>query len=331
MKFRLITTKGIPIPNAVIKIEYGENVRHKYSNQSGETIIDDVLIGDKVKVFVDIRGKSTQADFICQEDNELHEIVFKSVHIPLYFWLIPLFLVIVFIVYFASSNSNTDEKIPTTKSEQKKDSVVITKYSFFVKDSKTDKPVSEVSIKLVYPDTVVEKKTDQNGFVVFNAFAHHLPLKYELKTLGYNPLSEKFKLDSVFKVKLSFNDSMEIDPVIASCGTEFQSKGIKTTIRSFKMNLPKGRFNLWFNMFNFPTRVDVYKGSYKNMSPANLIYSNQGYVKGIGNPVINLDSPDSIITVSMDGSAAKTGWVYKVYCARVPVKINVAPVVPNPQ
>jgi len=333
MKFRLVNSKGIPIPNAVLKIEYGDKVRNKYSNQQGETIVDDVLIGDKVKVFVDIRGKNTESEFICQEDNEQHDIILRTNRIPVYFWIIPLFVIIVFLVYLASSGSlNSSESNSENEKEVgvKKDSLIINNYLFQIKNSKTGKAIPEARIKLIYNDTSVEKFTDKSGTAVIKSFPFHLPQKIEIDKLGYLPYKNPFKLDSIFSVQLALNDSMEIDPLVAACGGEVQSKGIKTTIKSFKMNMPKGRFSIWYNLFALPTKVDIYKGGIKNISPQNLIFSNRGYQVGISNPGINFESPDSLVTVCFEAKTGKPAWVYKIYCARIPLPKATVPIVNQP-
>jgi hypothetical protein len=329
MKFRLINSKNIPIPNAVLKIEYGEKVRNKYSNQQGEAIIDDVLIGDKVKVYVDIRGKSTESEFICQEDNEQYNIVLRTNHIPVYFWIIPLAVILFVLIYLAGSGG--DDSSSTDKEDaKKKDTVIINNYSFYAKNSKTGTFIQGVKIDLIYVDTTVTKITDQKGNAVFASFAHHLPLKFELNKYGYQTYKKDFVLDSIFSIGMVQDDSMEIDPVVALCGTEIKSKGFKTTIKSVKMNMPKGRFNIWYNLFAVPTKVDVYKGKAKDISPQNLIFSNNGYMKGISNPRIDFESPDSLITICMEAKSGATSWVYKVYCAKIPVARPVVPVVNQP-
>jgi hypothetical protein len=332
MKFRLVNSKGIPIPNAVLRLEYGDKVRNKYTNQYGESMVEDVLIGDKIKAFVDIRGNKVESELICQEDNELHEIILKSSKLSLYVWLVPLFAIIVFLIFYTNSSISSDGEGQEEKNttEHKKDTVIISEYSFFVKNSKTGKPVADASVKLLYRDTIIQKHTNEVGLAKFRAFTHIFPQKYELNKLGYNSLVEDFKPDSVFYLKLTVDDSTEIYPVLSPCGSEVQSKGAKTTIKSFKMNMAKGRFHIWYDLFNLPAKVDIYKGHYKKMDTENLIYSNKGFLKGISHPYIEFESPDSIITVRIEGIKGNTAWVYKLYCARLPVKINPAPVVQEP-
>jgi hypothetical protein len=332
MKFRLVNSKGIPIPNAVLKIEYGDKSRNKYSNQFGETIVDDVLIGDKVTVFVDIRGKNTEAEFICQEDNEQHDIVLRTNRIPVYFWIIPLLVIIVFLIYLASSG-NVDK--PNGNAQEgdtlkKKDTVIISSYSFVVKNAKTGQGIPDARISLIYPDTLVQKFTDQKGMAKIAAFAHHLPLKYEFSKFGYLNIKKDFVLDSLFNIQLTPDDSVEIDPVVAACGSEIQSKGLKTSVKSFKMNMAKGRFNLWYNLFNIATKVDVYKGTVRNISAENLIYSNKGFMKGMNNAGIYFESQDSLITVCFESKGDKPAWVYKIYCAKIPSAKTTIPVVKQP-
>lgn len=328
MKFRLVNPKGMPIPNVVIKLEYGYTVRHKYSNQFGEFMIDDALIGDKIKVHVDLRGNSTESEFICQEDNELHEIMLKTNKVSLYFWTIPIIALIAFLIYYATTGKLVSEE--STEEEQaelpKKDTLIITRYTFIVSEGSTNQPIEDVKISLIYNDTLVQKVTDSKGFAEFPAFVHNLPGKFEMYKLGYIPVIKDFRPDSLFRIKMNKNDSINIDQVIHPCGIEVQSPGSKLSIKTFKMGIPKGRFNIWFNLFNVPTKVDIYKGNLKSVKPENLIYSTKAYLKGISNPLIQFESPDSLITVLFEGNAPKTTWVYKVYCARPPVKINPVPV-----
>ncbi len=320
MRFRLVNSKMQPIPNAVLRLEYGVNLRNKYTNQSGEAIVDDVLIGDKIKAMVELHGKKVEAEFICQKDDEIHEIIFKTRTASVYFWIIPLLLLIGFIILYANSDSsndiNDDEEIIV-----KKDSIKIKSYQFYIKATKKDLVVVGSKVKLIYNDAVFEQLTNEKGFVEFATVNNKLPLKYEVSALGFQFLSNEFKLDSIFRISLKEDDSTEILSSLLPCESLIESKGAKTTIYNFKMNMPKGKFNLWYNLFDLPDKVEVYNGKVNAVSEKNLIFSNKAFLTGIYNQSINFDSPDSTITVKMTGNSGKTSWVYKVFCAKKPVKV----------
>jgi hypothetical protein len=337
VKFRLVNSKGLPIPNAVMRFEYRDHVRNKYSNQNGETMIDDVLIGDKLLVSVDIKGKKVESSFICQQDNEKHEIIYNTGNLPIWFIVIPLALLIALILYFNpfSKSGKTPDAVEQDQELIKKDTVIITNYIFSVKNSKTKQAVAETKIRLIYKDSVIEKYTNQKGIAEFGNRPHKLPVKYELAKFGYFSVAKGFELDSIFHVSITRNDSIEIDPVVAACGTEHKSTGAKISVRTFKMNMAKGRLSIWYNLFNIPTKVEIYNGKATGKDASKLIFSNKSFLKGINNPGFLFESPDSTVTVFMEGISDKTTWVYKLYCARLPVKQNPTtnagqPVNPNP-
>jgi|GEM_PF-3785249 hypothetical protein len=315
MRFRLINTKSQPIPNAVLRLEYGLNVRNKYTNQHGEAMIEDVMIGDKIKTIVDIQGKVTTAEFICQKDDEMHVITFKSIKPSVYLLTIPLIIVIAAIVYFAStvdkSNSEKYEEIVV-----KKDTVIIHSYKFFVKGTKSGKALEGSNIKLIYKDASFTQIADNKGFAKFEAITGKIPKRFEIMSPGYLVLKKSFTLDSLFKVNLIEDDSVEVNSEILPCTSLLESRGKKTTICSFKMNFPKGKFNLWYNLFDLPDQVEVFNGKILGMSDKKLIFSTNGYFTGISNKTINFESADSIITVKIIGNTPKTSWVYKVFCAK---------------
>lgn len=320
MKFKLVNSKIQPIPNAVLRLEYGINVRNKYTNQLGEAMIDDVLIGDKIKAMVALNGKKVEAEFICQKDDELHEIIFKTRATAAYFWIIPLIFLIVFIVFYANSNKNNIED-ETEEIIVKKDTVIISNYSFYIKSTKNSIPVSGSRIKLIYDNTFFEQITDEKGFTKFAAIDKKLPVKYEISSIGFQSLNKAFTLDSVFKINLIEDDSTDIAYEILPCSTTLESKGVKTTIRNFKMNISKGQFKIWYNLFDLPDKVEIYNGKANSISEKNLIFSNKDYLTGISNPTVEFNSQDSIVTVKMTGKSGKTSWVYKIFCAKQYVKI----------
>jgi len=326
MKFRLVNSKSQPIPNAVIRLEFGDKVSNKYTNQYGEAMVDEVLIGDKVKVFVDVRGAQVSAEFICQEDDEMHEITLKTSNPKLYFWLIPIIVIIILGIFYANSDFsigesdyvNEDEEIPVN------DTLIINNYYFQVSEANTEEPVAESRVRLIYNDTVFEQLTDEYGLASFNAIAAKQPQRFEVGKVGYLEVSQDYKTDSVFLVKVIKNDSVSINTDILFCNNLVESNEKKINYQNFKMNLPKGRFKIWFNFFDLADKVDIYNGSLSSFSKKDLIFSTNNFVRGISSPYVKYESADSVITVCVTSSTADASWVYKVYCAR-----NYESVTPN--
>ncbi|MFN8258209.1 MAG: hypothetical protein U0W24_21150 [Bacteroidales bacterium] len=315
MRFRLINSKLQPIPNAVLRLEYGINVRNKYTNQSGEAMVEDIMIGDKVKAMVSLQGKKTEAEFICQNDDEMHEIVFKSNNKLVYLWIIPLLVIIAAIVYF-TGNFSGDESEEADIIVPKKDSLIFKDYKFYISATRKAVPVAGSRIKLIYNDMVSEMQTDKNGFANFRAVDKKVPQSIEISALGYLTLKKTFSPDSIFRLKLAEDDSVDIALGVLPCSSLIESKDKKMIVREFKMNINSGNFKIWYNLFDFPALVEIYNGKTGSISDKNLIYSSKTYMRGISNPAVNFSSPDSTVTVKISGKTSKSAWVFKVYCAR---------------
>jgi len=319
MKFRLLNSKMQPIPNAVLRLKYGVNERNKYTNQAGEAMIDDVLIGDKIQAMVSLQGKITEAEFICQKDDELHEIIFKSVTLSAYLLIIPLILVIGFIIFYANSGSNNKvekEREDETVVIVKKDTIINKNYQFFIYDAKSKLSIDRAKIKLNYQDNSKEEITDKKGYAQFGAIKNKLPVNYEITAFGYRAMTKEFVADKIYRINLLKDDSIQITNNILPCATVVESKGIKTTYNNFKMDMSKGRFKVWYNLYNTPDKVEVYNGKINNISEKSLIFSTNSYLTGIYNTAIEFNSPDSVITVKISSNSKMVNWLYKVYCGK---------------
>jgi hypothetical protein len=327
MKFRLVNSKNQPIPNAVVRLEYGDKVRNKYTNQNGEAMVDDVLIGDKVNVFVDVRGTSVSSEFICQEDDEMHQIILKTSNPKLLFWLIPIVVIVILGIFFANSDfSGSDSSDADDEVVEKKDTLIINNYYFQVVENGSDEPIQYSKVKLIYNDTAFEKVTDKDGIARFKSLENKLPHSYEVAKLGLRSQKNDYKLDSVFTVKLTKDDSVSINTEKVLCNTLIESDKIKTNYQSFKMNIPKGYFKIWMNFFGLDQKLDIYRGGISEVSEKNRIYTTEKFKKGIWSPNVEFESKDSTITVCVTSSTDKASWVYKVYCARLSVSKPVTPV-----
>ena len=317
MKFRLVNSKSQPIANAVVRLEFGDKTRNKYTNQFGEVQVDDVLIGDKVKAFVDVRGAQVSAEFICQEDDEMHEITLKTGNPKLLYWLIPILVIIIGGIFYANSDlSNSNSTSVTEDEEPKKDTLIITNYYFRVSEADSDEPIANSLASLVYSDTVFKAFTDKDGTAKFEAVENKEPLKFEVTQIGYSPVSQNYRLDSVYVFSLKKDDSVSINTNKILCNTLIESDKLKVNYQSFKMNLPKGQFKIWFNFFSLDHKLDIYNGDLNEVSETSLIYSTEKFRKGILSPYVQYESKDSTITICVTSSINKSAWVYKVYCAR---------------
>ena len=190
--------------------------------------------------------------------------------------------------------------------------------------TESEEPIKNSKVKLLYIDTVFEQFTDKDGIATFKSVDNKLPSGYEVSKIGLIGVKQDYSLDSVFMVKLKQDDSVSINQNLIACNNLIETDMVKTNYQSFKMNLPKGRFKIWFNFFNVNQKLDVYNGNLNNVSEKNLIYTTKNFQKGILSPYVEYESVDSTVTVCVTSSTNKASWVYKVYCARI-----LGPIVPT--
>ncbi|MCF6243314.1 MAG: hypothetical protein L3J74_18505 [Bacteroidales bacterium] len=320
-KIRLVNSNNEPVPNAIIRIEYNEKTRNKYSNQNGEVQIDDVLLGAKVIAWVDVRGKKAEIEFVCEKDNELHEMVLKTDQGKNFLWIIPVLLIAGLAYFLTKVDFESFLKSKKTKHEiVKKDSLIINNYHITVKDKKTNSILKAALVGLKYQDSTYIELTDSLGSVDFKPVSNKLPVEITGFLPGYFKNKLKFKQDSIFTLYLSKDDSTDVVLSVLPCGNLTQSEGAKITIRTFNMKMREGRFKLFYNMFDLPDRIDVYSGSSYDLSEDKLIYSSEGLVKGLKTTYLNFADADSLITIKVTGGTNETKWLYKVFCARPLIK-----------
>lgn len=318
LKLRLVGSKSEPVANAIIVLDYAGRAHNKYTNANGEIQVDDVPIGEKVKVFVDVRGNKAEAEYICDENDETHEIVLKTDSYKLYAWLIPLILIVgMFILYSQSNTQNlfTKEKKPEPQ-VLVKDTVFISHYQIVVKDKKLKNTIKNAKVALVYKDTSFVKFCDAQGQAVFDTLSGIEPLSIGASFPGYYNALLHFKADSLFEVFLQKNDSVDVGLNYLDCGLLTQSEGVKSTFRTFKMKARKGRFKLFYNMFSLPDKITVYNGNVHEISGDKIIFSTKKSVAGLKTLYVNFESADSLITINVVGNDKDTKWLYKVFCPK---------------
>lgn len=318
MKLKLVNSKSEPIPNAIIKLEYDEKTRNKYTNLNGEIQIDDILIGSKIKAFVDVRGNKTKAEFICKADNETQQMTLKTGNGNLIFWLIPLIIIVTVAVLFNKVDLNSFKRIEKKAEPEKiiKDTIIIRNYKILVKDKKQNKILKNAKVELVYNDSTHTKFSDNLGEVNFKAIAKKVPVEIKTSLLGYYENTTKFVYDRNNTVLITKNDSLDIGKNPLECGSLTEPAGFKTTYRTFRMGMEKGRFKLFYNMFDLPDKIDIYNGPAHSISEEKLIYSSNKMIKGLKNLSVTFISSDSLITVKVKGNDDNTKWLYKVFCPK---------------
>ncbi len=318
MKFRLVNSNAYPIANAVIRFEIGDHVRNKYTNKNGEVETDELSMGDKFNVSVDLKGKKLSNDFIFQGSDEVQQLVLKNNNTKQYLIFSLLLLLVIIVVFYATKDFSYDTKVEKTDAKvSKKDTTIIHNYYFKLKDKADSKAIKGSLVKLYYADTVMLAYTNDLGNAKFKALEKKAPSKYEISKLGFITIKNSILKDSILSESMQKDTSIFINAKINKCNDVVKSTGEKVIYQTYKMQVRKGRFKIWFNFFKKLHDIKVYSGDVDNISKENLIFSSEKPLKGIYNcPYMKFDNKDGLVTVCIISKDAKSNWVSKVYCAK---------------
>jgi len=319
MKFKLTNSELKPIPNAIIRLNYDGKERNKYSNQNGEAFINDIRIGSKINVFVDIRGRKIEKQYICNENNELHEIKMNTSNkqpIIVFFGIVALIALIILISKIDFSWGNTE--LPDKKEELVVEDTIIRNYKYLVKDKITGEPVNYPKISLIYDDTVYTKIINDDTFVNFKAIENKIPKEINISAIGYLTYKKDFILDSINEMILDRDTLIFVDDKLENCGIYIiKSEFNGTTIKNFKLNKAKGQFRLYYNMFKQPDKIEIYKGGVYNICEENIIYTSKIKVSNKLSTNVSFETNDSIISVKISGINNNKGWIYQILCPKI--------------
>ncbi len=322
MKFRLVDANSHPIVNAVVRFEVGEYARNKYTNQNGEVETDELKIGTKFNVSVDLRGRKLNTDCVFEDSEEVQQLVLRNRDTGYYAIVgLVLLLLIALIFYVAKNFSYSDDEQVALK-VSKKDTTIIQSYHVELQNKIDNAKIKGCLVKLYYADTTLTAYTDENGNAKINSLPNKLPVKYEFSKLGYKTITKQPIKDSVLSGKMLKDSAIFISDKEFKCNDIAKSQGAKISYQTYKMQVNKGYFKVWFNFFSKLHSIKVYSGGIDNISEENLIFTSKKQIKGIYNcPYIKYEDKNGLVTICIISNSEKSNWVYKAYCARSQISV----------
>ena len=110
-------------------------------------------------------------------------------------------------------------------------------------------------------------------------------------------------------------ESIDVSEVVVDCGVSIKSKGYGSTIRTINVKKSSGRLKIFYQMNSIADELIVYSGKASEISKDKIIWKTDGYVKFYKTVNFNFNTPDSLITIQINGGdETKTQWDFKVYC-----------------
>ncbi len=323
----VVNQQDEPIKNLKITLNNGSQTINQYSDDEGKTTFNAINCSNQVSILAEHQNTKKEIKFYCQNETEFHKIVIGKKRFWWLWWLIPLLLLLGLLFYFVicpiimSPIIHDDDTTDTIKIDTivpKPDSIPIVKgLKVIVLEDSTNYPVANAEVKLIYNKDTLTGKTNAKGEIIFDKVPEDnaLSINATVNATGYKELIAKFYFvkERIFYIS---NKSRDISDVVLPCGQDINSQGKGSTIRMINVKKASGKLTIIFDMFEIPDEIIVYNGKIDDIAADKVIWRSKGYVKRLHqNVFFDFNSPDSIITVQINGGdEKKTEWYFRVLC-----------------
>ncbi len=317
----VLTADDKPIQNLRVKVENGEKPYHKITNEQGYAYFENLECTQTIKLIVEYKNKK-HTELIKCEDKETKKTIKLGKKIGLlWLWILLALLLIALLVIFLPKiklPSNNNITPPQDTSQTTTDTTitppVIKGMKFNIKD-KDGNFIKDAEMSVTYNDTTYTGVSDTSGYIIFeNLLDTGKIVTAVVSAPGYQEQRLTIKIAPEKTIVLS-NQSVEISEVILPCGTQIESKGYHSTIQTFNMKKPQGKFLLLYDMFDIADKIIVYKGDAMHISNDKIIWQSNGFERKLHKIYVTYDSPDTLLTVEIQGGdTTRTEWYFKVNC-----------------
>ena len=333
IEIQAVNRKKEPIKNLKITIENGNNTFNLYSNEEGKVLLNDINCDNKVIIKTEYQKKKVKKNFYCQSENEFHQIVLGKRRWLLWLWLLLLLLLILGALFWffilpilqdidrdkitvvdtvVVDTTHTIDTITPPQIEHKGIKIIIL-------DKESNKPVANATVTIGYNSQSKTLQTNAKGEIIFEEVPED---KIEISVIiNSTEYIEQLATFMFVKEKTFYlsEESIDVSEIVVDCGQRIASKGYGSTIRTINVKKSSGKLRVFYQMNSIPDELIVYSGKASGISDDKIIWKTNGYVKFMNTVYFNFNTPDSLITVRINGGKFgkdedRTQWDFKVYC-----------------
>ncbi len=318
------------IPNLKVVVDNGKKTSNLISNQDGEIFLSQINCSHQIIVKTEYQKKKTEKLFYCKDDNEFHKIVLGRKKGLFWLWLIPLILLFLAALFYffllpfilddkediipivdtilVVDTTHVIDTIPEVVEEQKGINIVVL-------DKKTNQPVENASVTLEYNDQKIERETDAKGIINFaDVPEEKIQISITINAQSYTEQIATFMFTKEKTFYMS-DKSVDVSEIEIPCGQTINSKGYGSTIKTVRVNKTSGTVRIIFDTFSIADEVIIYNGKSSEINDNKIAWKSKGYVRSRHRENFQINSPDSLITIQINGGDEKrTEWYFKVYC-----------------
>jgi len=331
VKIQAVNRKKEAISNLKIIVDTGKSTSNLITDKNGDIFLTQVNCNNEIIVKTEYQNKKTEKKFYCKEDSETHQIILGRRKGFFWLWLLPLILLLLALFYFfLLPIILADKKAPIividTITEVDTTHVIDTipnipvivdlnGINIIVLDKETNKPVENAKVVLEYNNQKVELRTGAGGSINFeNVPEEKIEISVIINADDYTEQRATFMFTKEKTFYMS-DQSVDVSEIEIPCGVTVDSKGYGSTIKTVRVNKASGKVRIIFDTFTIPDEVIVYNGKSSEITDDKIVWKSKGFVKRLHRENFIINSPDSLITIQINGGdEERTEWYFKVYC-----------------
>lgn len=311
--------EGIPLKNILVEVENGMKKYSYYTNNDGLVVFRDLEIFLPTTLKIDYKGHKINKKITLIPEKTETNIYFKEA----FNYKILLFVLLLILgtigIFLLLKNINFDKIFkPSISQPIGIDSTLKPKepvgLQLKVIDS-TNKPIANCKINFVWNNKPFSFITDSLGQAQLEMLTDTTKfVTLSLEATGFAKQEYSFKIPKKEKVIVLSKISKEFTEEILPCGTKVESKGYRSTIKTFKMPTNQGTFSIAYNMREVPDEIIIYNGPSWEINADKIVWRS-GMVAGYRVKNISFNSADSLVTVEIRGNETqRTEWDFVVNC-----------------
>ena len=329
IEIQVVNRKKEPIKNLKITIDNGRNTVNLFSDNEGKVFLNDINCSNKLIIKTEYQKKKVEKSFYCQSENEFHQIVLGKRRCFLWLWLLLLLLLLAALFWFfilpILQDLDKDDVIVVDTVEVIDTTHIIDTVTpqpiehkglkVIILDKETNKPVENATVAIEYNGKTETLQTNEKGEIVFEEVPEeNIEISVIINSTEYTEQQATFMFVKEKTFYLS-EESIDVSEVVVDCGGSIKSKGYGSTIRTINVKKSSGRLKIFYQMNSIADELIVYSGKASEISKDKIIWKTDGYVKFYKTVNFNFNTPDSLITIQINGGdETKTQWDFKVYC-----------------
>ncbi len=304
MNFLVVDKNDEKIENVRLTYSVLDEKNIEFTDANGKLRLSNIKKGATVDVFIKHGKQNFTQKYVARniEENFVIKLVPRR---NCWWWCLLILLLLALLAYYFMTRN--DEVI-----------VVDNSHKITIIDGLTKDRIKKAKVKAVFVNKEYNELSNDSGIVVFDSVqGKEIALTVDVGTYKIKKISFIYNINRIIEIypEASEQNDEDIDEIPKPCGAETESGGFGTTIKVYELGKVSGKFEFYYELYNIPDQINIYKGGVNDLSKNNLLWTTGNPVSGADTVAIDFEGQE-LITVETIGPTRSTKWVYTVNCPK---------------